>query len=298
MTETSAPQRAVDIVVVTGMSGSGKSTAIHALEDQGYYCIDNLPTALVARFAELCAEARAGLPKVGLGLDLRDASYVARWKGVRGQLEEAGHHVFVIFLDASDDVLLRRFSETRRVHPLGEGRDLSGAIDIERQALQPLRETADLVIDTDALTVHDLKRRVHESGDGRLSVEAGPAVTVKSFGYKYGIVADADMVFDARFIPNPYYVEELRPQTGCDPQVAEFVLGREVTEEFLERILSLLEFLLAHFAEEGKAYLTIAVGCTGGRHRSVAIAEELAARLGREGLDVIVRHRDIERGGQ
>ncbi len=295
MTPSQEPDRSVDIIVVTGTSGSGKSTAINALEDAGYYCIDNLPTALVERFVELCASASEGMERVSLGLDLRDVAYVERWPKLRRALEEAGHRVQTVFLDASDEVLLRRFSETRRAHPLGQGRDLPEAIAVEREALAPLKEMAETVIDTSDLTVHDLKRRMQE-----LATERGAAVrqtiTVKSFGYKFGVAGDADLVLDVRFLPNPHFVPELRPLSGLDRPVADFVLDRDDTREFLDHMDRLLEFLLPRYRAEGRSYLTIAVGCTGGRHRSVVLTEAIAGRLRRRGVSVIVRHRDIDRG--
>ena len=234
------------------------------------------------------------MSRVGLGLDLRDISYVERWPAVHVGLETAGHSVFMIFLDADDDVLLRRFSETRRGHPLDEGRSLPEAIAAERRALAPLRDHTSLILDTSSLSPHEVKRRVRELVSGQAG-SGGPSITLKSFGHKYGITTEADMVFDVRFLPNPHFVDELRPLTGLDAPVAEYVLGREETREFLTRSEDLLGYLLPHFAREGRSYLTIAIGCTGGRHRSVAITEALAAKLRASGLSVIVRHRDAER---
>jgi UPF0042 nucleotide-binding protein len=297
VTVPSARPRAVDIVVVTGMSGSGKSSAIAALEDEGYYCIDNLPTALVPRFVELCAGSSdlAGLSRVGLGLDLRDSAYVEKWPQVRRRIEASGHNVFVIFLDASDEVLLRRFSETRRAHPLGHARDLPEAIQAERLMLEPLKERTSLVLDTSDMTIHELKRRVREVVSGHHAAP-GPTITVKSFGFKYGIAADADMVLDVRFLPNPHFVDALRPLAGTDAPVADYVLQRAETQAYLERIRGLFDFLLPLYQAEGRSYLTIGVGCTGGRHRSVTLAEVLGEFLRKRGHAVIVRHRDVERG--
>ena len=282
----------VDIVVVTGMSGSGRSTAIAALEDEGYYCIDNLPTALVPGFVELCASAENRMEKVALGLDLRDVSYVERWPKVREMIEAAGHRLMIVFVDASDTVLLRRFSETRRSHPLGRGRDLVEAIRTERQALSILKDHARFVLDTSGMTVHDLKRRMRDLVSGRAE-RIGMAVTVKSFGYKYGPAPDADLLFDVRFLPNPHFEAPLRPKTGLDDEVAEYVLDRQETRELLEHVDALLTFLLPRYVREARAYLTIGIGCTGGRHRSVALAEAVARRLREQGYDVIVRHRDV-----
>jgi UPF0042 nucleotide-binding protein len=292
---SAAPARSVGIVVVTGMSGSGKSTAINALEDEGYYCIDNLPTALVPRFVELCADNELGMPKVGLGLDIRDVSYAETWPRVREVLEAAGHTVEVVFLDAADDVLLRRFSETRRAHPLGVGVDLTEAIQRERAALKNLKEKAEIVVDTSSMSIHDLKRRLRELVSGRES-GSGLAITVKSFGYKYGIAGDADLTFDVRFLPNPHFVDALRAHTGLDADVAAYVLDRQETKDFIAHLRPLLDFLLPRYAREGRSYLTIGIGCTGGRHRSVAIAEEVGKILSEGGYAVIVRHRDVDRG--
>jgi UPF0042 nucleotide-binding protein len=292
---SAAAEHSVDLVIVTGMSGSGKSTAIHALEDRGHYCIDNLPTALVSRFVDLCTGARDQLSKVALGLDLRDPAYVRNWEEVRREIEDRGHRIFVVFLNATDEVLIRRFSETRRRHPLGDGRNLSEAIVAEREALEPLRETADLVLDTTELTVHDLKRGMANAVPESGSAEAGLAITIKSFGFKHGPPRDADIILDVRFLPNPHFVEELRPHTGFDAQVADFVLDRDVTREFLQKIEALLMFLVPHYETEGKAYMTVGIGCTGGRHRSVALALELGSRLRTAGVPVATHHRDVQR---
>jgi UPF0042 nucleotide-binding protein len=276
------------------MSGSGRTTAIHALEDQGFYCIDNLPTELVPQLVALCAGSSELPERVALGIDLRDGSYLSRWQGVRAALELAGHKVFVVFLDAPDEVLLRRYSETRRGHPLANGRDLSAAISMERSSLAAMRDRADVVIDTGKLSIHDLKRRMGEVCVGD-EARKGLELTIKSFGFKFGPANDADLVFDVRCIPNPYFVEELKAGTGLDEAVSSFVLEHEATKGFLTKAQDLLEFLLPYYQDEGKAYLTVAVGCTGGRHRSVAVAEEIARRLrqGRTALTVV--HRDVER---
>ena len=286
--------RSVDIVVVTGMSGSGRSTAIAALEDEGYYCIDNLPTALVPGFVHLCASAENRLEKVALGLDLRDVSYVERWPEVRELIEAGGHRLTIVFVDASDTVLLRRFSETRRSHTLGRGRDLVEAIRTERKSLAVLKEQARFVLDTSGMTIHDLKRRMRDLVSGRAE-RIGMAVTVKSFGYKYGPAPDADLLFDVRFLPNPHFEAALRPKTGLDEEVAAYVLEREETRELLEHVDALLSFLLPRYVREARAYLTIGIGCTGGRHRSVVLAEAVARRLREQGYDVIVRHRDMSK---
>lgn len=281
-----------DVVVVTGMSGSGRSTAIHVLEDLGYYCIDNLPSALVEQFVSLIADSSVGRSRVALGMDVRDSGYVGAWPAVRKGLEKAGHRVTVVFLDATDDTLIRRYSETRRVHPLGAGRDLPDAIRAERELLAPLERAADIVIDTSSLTVHDLKRRLR-SFAGDSEAYRGPTITLRSFGFKFGGPADADLVFDARFLPNPHFIPELRPLTGLDTAVSTHVLNGEPATGFVDRMMDFLDYLLPHYTEEGRAYLTVGIGCTGGRHRSVAIVEECARRLRQHGAAVIVKHRDV-----
>ena len=291
---SAASARSIEIVVVTGMSGSGRSTAIAALEDEGYYCIDNLPTALVPGFVELCANAEGRLDKVALGLDLRDGSYVERWPAVRAHLEGAGHRLTVVFVDSSDLVLLRRFSETRRSHPLGAGRDLVEAIRTERQALTPLKNEARYVLDTSSMTVHDLKRRVRDLISGRAE-RTGTAITVRSFGYKFGPAADADLLFDVRFLPNPHFEPDLKRKSGRDREVIDYVLERQETQDLLAQLDSLLGFLVPRYIREGRAYLTIGIGCTGGRHRSVVLAETIGQKLREQGYNVIVRHRDVEK---
>lgn len=287
----------VDVVVVTGMSGSGRSTAIHVLEDLGYYCIDNLPSALVEQFVGLFAGSKVGRSRVGLGMDVRDSGYVQAWASVRKALEKAGHRVTVIFLDADDEALIRRYSETRRVHPLGSGNDLSDAIRAERELLAPLEKAADLVLDTSGLTVHDLKKRLRSFAEGSEAYR-GPTVTLKSFGFKFGGLVDAHLLFDVRFLPNPFFIPELRPQTGLDDAVAAHVLADQLAQRFLDQALDFLDFLLPHYAEEGRAYLTVGIGCTGGKHRSVAIVEECARRLRQHGAAVVVRHRDLAKEAQ
>ena len=235
------------------------------------------------------------MPRVGLGVDLRDAAYVDRWAAVRDGLEEEGHRVLAVFLDADDATLVRRFSETRRPHPLGHGRDLTEAIGAERAALAAIQRDADLVIDTSNLNVHELGRRVRELVTTRSEEAGGLQITVKSFGYKHGTPVDADIAIDVRFLPNPHFVDDLRPLTGLDAAVSDYVLDRDVTREFLDRTLAWLEYLVPRFVEEGRPRLTVAIGCTGGHHRSVALAVEIARRLVQAGHGAIVRHRDVER---
>jgi UPF0042 nucleotide-binding protein len=280
-------------VVVTGLSGSGKSTALKVLEDLGFYCIDNLPVALVPRFLELWQSSQEDIGRVALGIDVRERRFLQDVPRVLAELRGAGVQLEVIYLEASDDVLVRRFSETRRPHPAAEGGTVADGIRREREALRGVRELADRIIDTSAFTVHSLRAALRElletAEPGRLTV------SLVSFGYKHGLPTDADLALDCRFLPNPFFVEELRPKTGVDPDVAAYVLERPDAREFLEHVLALLRFTLPRYQREGKSYLTIAVGCTGGRHRSVVLVEELRARLAALGHRVLVRHRDLER---
>jgi UPF0042 nucleotide-binding protein len=280
-------------IVVTGLSGSGKSTALKVLEDLGFYCIDNLPVALMPRFLELWQSSREDVGRVALGVDVRERRFPQDFPRVFDELRGTGVALEVIYLEASDDVIVRRFSETRRPHPAAEGGTVADGIRRERAALRDVRELADRIVDTSAFTVHELRaalRELLEKTDA-----ATMTVSLVSFGYKYGLPTDADIVLDCRFLPNPFFVEELRPKTGIDPEVAAYVLARPDAQELLGHVLALLDFALPRFQREGKSYLTIAVGCTGGRHRSVALVEALRDRLAGRGHRVLVRHRDVER---
>lgn len=280
------------VVVVTGMSGAGRSTALHVLEDLGYFCVDNLPPALAPSLLTML-DADPEIRSVGLGVDVRTRVFLEGASAAFRELEAEGHDVEILFLDCADEVLVRRFSETRRPHALGDASDLPTAIKLERERLSTLRVRASQTLDTSRLSVHDLRRALVER-IGRGTRGTGMTVRVVSFGFKYGLPVDADLVFDLRYLPNPYFVPELKPRSGQDPEVASFVLGSPETEELLERLVPLLETTIPHYEREGKSYLTIAVGCTGGRHRSVAIAEELSRRLGRH-RTIAVSHRDVAR---
>ena len=286
----SQPLRAV---VVTGLSGSGKSTALKVLEDLGFYCIDNLPVALMPRFLELWQSSREDVGRVALGVDVRERRFPQDFPRVFDELRGAGIVLEVIYLEASDDVLVRRFSETRRPHPAADGGTVADGIRRERAALRDVRELADRIVDTSALTVHELRAALRELLE---TPDAGTmTVSLVSFGYKYGLPTDADIALDCRFLPNPFFVEELRPKTGADPEVAAYVLERPDARELLGHVMALLAFALPRFHREGKSYVTIAIGCTGGRHRSVALVEALRQRLAGHGYRVLVRHRDVER---
>jgi UPF0042 nucleotide-binding protein len=280
-------------VVVTGLSGSGKSTALKVLEDLGFYCIDNLPVALLPKFIELWQSAREDVSRVALGIDVRERRFLRDFPHVFDELRAAGAEPEVIYLDASDDVLVRRFSETRRPHPAAEGGAVADGIRREREALRELRALATRIVDTSAFTVHELRAALREL----LATPDAATMTISlvSFGYKHGLPTDADLALDCRFLPNPFFVEELRPKTGLDPDVAAYVLERPDAQEFLTHVLALLAFTLPRYQREGKSYLTIAIGCTGGRHRSVVLVEEFRRRLAALGHRVLVRHRDLER---
>jgi len=282
------------VLIVTGLSGSGKSTAIHVLEDLGFYCIDNLPVTLIPRFLELCANSEEHVTRVALGIDLRERVSLREYPAVLADLRAHGQRVEILYLEAADEVLVRRFSETRRPHPSAGGGGILQGIRSERERLAGLRELADQVIDTSAYTVHELREHLQRRLASTPS-EASLLVTVESFGYKYGVPTDADVMLDVRFLPNPFFVEELRAKTGVEAEVATFVLQRPETEHFLAQVSDLLESTLPLYVREGKSYLTLAIGCTGGRHRSVVIAEELTRRFTAWGYRVQVRHRDLQR---
>ena len=277
------------VLVVTGVSGAGKSTALRSLEDIGYYCVDNLPLPLLGQFVSLLGQT--GQKRAALVIDAREGEFLIGFREAMAELRGAGHSLEVLFLDAPNDVLLRRFSETRRRHPL-HGDDLRAAILHERRELSPLREEAQTVVDTGALNVHQLKGVIHE----RYSRTEQPlAVTLLSFGYKHGVPIEADVVLDVRFLPNPYFIAELSAQTGLSEPVSQFVLSHPDTGELLEKALALFDFYLPRAQAEGKSYLTLAIGCTGGKHRSVAVVMELFNRL-RQRYQITVRHRELGRG--
>ena len=284
----------LDIVVITGLSGSGKNAAIRVLEDNSFFCIDNLPVLLIPRFIDLCQGYREGIERVAFGIDLRGAQFIEGWQSVLAETRRSGHHVEVIFLDASDELLLRRFNETRRPHPLQGNGSVQEGIARERAALTGMRDSADRVIDTTHLNVHDLKKVIEDSclralGGRQMSV------FLMSFGYKYGIPAEADMVMDVRFLPNPFFVSGLEAKSGLAPEVRDFVLSRTETHAFVERMNALLDFTLPNYEREGKSNLTVAFGCTGGKHRSVVLAAEFARRLEAKPWRIQLRHRDIDR---
>ena len=281
------------IVFVSGLSGSGKTTAMAALEDLSFYCVDNLPVQLVAQFLTLCTTASTSIERIALALDAREKAFLENFPEVVAELRSGGAVVEVIFLDCSNEVLERRYRETRRVHPLSPGGSVLEGIERERTLLDQVVGMAELSVDTTTMNVHQLKDTIvrHvQGGAGRNTV-----VNVVSFGYRHGTPAAVELLFDVRFLPNPYFEQELRQGTGLDEAVARHVLESGRGRAFFERLEGFVRYLLPFYDQEGKAYLTIGVGCTGGRHRSVATAEAIAARLRGDGREVNVSHRDVER---
>ena len=278
-------------VVVTGLSGAGRSQAGATLEDLGWYVMDNIPTALITKVVDLVSSTGPEAQRVALVVG-RDAGQLGDLQAAIGQLRASGEAVKVLFLDASDEVLVRRFEGTRRRHPLGQEGVLEAIFD-ERQRLEAIKEMADVVVDTSELNVNQLRERLADlfGGDEATAMQ----ILVMSFGFKHGVPIDVDNVLDVRFLPNPYWVEEMRPLTGLDEPVRRYVLGQPEAKEFLERADYLLKFLVPAYVKEGKSYLTIAIGCTGGRHRSVVLVEEIADRLRKMGYNPSTIHRDVER---
>jgi UPF0042 nucleotide-binding protein len=305
----------IRVILISGLSGSGKTTAIKALEDIGFYCVDNLPILLLPKFIELCEQSGGKIPKVAVVEDIRGTVSYPGWEekgaGREGKdfledsrriiqnLQREGYSIEILFLESSDPILMRRFSETRRQHPLAVGGAIREGIRAEREGLQGIRDMANQVIDTSHFNVHQLKDRIQRyaqegSSSGQITVN------LLSFGYSFGIPFEADLLLDVRFLPNPYFIEELKRLKGEDPKVTEYVLQWEETKEFLQRVQEFIRFLLPLYVRERKTHLTIAVGCTGGRHRSIVIvnrlAEMLRDELAERGVYLSVRHRDQDRG--
>jgi len=303
------------VILISGLSGSGKTTAIKALEDIGFYCVDNLPVPLLSKFLELCAQSAGRVSKVAVVEDIRgypsypsdpgagDSSgrqdFIEDSRKILQDLQRENYQIEVLFLDASDTVLMRRYSETRRQHPLAIGGSIRDGIRLERERLQGIREMATRVIDTTHFNVHQLKDEIQQYAQEETTLRR-MSVTLLSFGYSFGIPYEADLLLDARFLPNPYFVEELKRLRGDDLRIANYVLQWEEAKEFLRRIQEFIRFLLPLYEREGKSQLTIGIGCTGGKHRSVVIVNELAKGLGQglppQGPMLFVRHRDVEKG--
>jgi UPF0042 nucleotide-binding protein len=282
------------LVIVTGLSGAGKSQAVRCLEDLGFFCVDNLPPALIPKFAELCAQAASRINKIALVVDIRGGEFFDTLFAVLADLDERGLGYEILFLEASNETLVRRFKESRRRHPLSIHGEVLEGIQEERSRLQELKGRANKIIDTSDMTVQQLKEEIAllfaDSADAR-----GLYITVMSFGYKFGIPLDSDLVFDVRFLPNPHYVPDLRSQTGNDQAVCDYVFNSTLTADFMEKFTGFVEFLLPQYIKEGKTTLTIAIGCTGGKHRSVALSNRLSEILREKEYRATVRHRDVGR---
>ena len=280
------------LVILTGLSGSGKSTVLKAFEDMGFYCVDNLPVELIPIFAELHSAGEGDFARAALLVDAREGLQLEKLPPLLKHLKK-DHPITLVFIEASDDALLRRYSETRRPHPLGKNFSVRESLSHERALMEPIRKLADVVVDTTQFNVHELRQfvsRRFQNPDKRPTL-----VSLVSFGYKFGVPTDADLVFDVRFLPNPHFVPRLRPFTGKDANVRRYIRSFPQTGEFLRRIEGLLTYLIPHYIREGKSYLTIAFGCTGGRHRSVMLAEALKKALIKRGYSAKVVHRDIEK---
>ncbi len=284
----------MEFIIITGMSGAGKSQAIKTLEDLGVFCVDNLPASLIPTVADLCAHSERHVDRVAFVIDIREGEFLGPLHEVLATLRQRGHAVRVLFLEADDQILLRRFSESRRPHPLAPRGSILQGISLERQRMAQLKVEADMVLDTGDLTIHDLRRLLvsafHDHRPGSKTT-----ITIVSFGYRHGLPPDADLIFDLRCLPNPHFQEELRPLSGQNPEVAKFLLDNPRARSYLEQLWNFLRFTFPYYLQEGRAYLTVALGCTGGRHRSVAAAEYLVGQFEAEGHEVGVRHRDIDK---
>jgi UPF0042 nucleotide-binding protein len=284
----------MQFVIVTGMSGAGKSTALKMLEDAGFFCVDNLPIQLIAKFAELTFDPSSSITKVALGVDIRSGKLLDELEEVLKTLKEKKYFYKILFLDAKDEILIKRYKETRRAHPLAKTGRVDQGIYAEREKLEFIKKKADYIINTSQLLTRELKEEL-----GRIFIEnkdfKNLYLTILSFGFKNGIPADSDLVFDVRFLPNPYYIDELRPKTGNDREIREYVMSSKAAWEFLDRLEDMMKFLIPHYIEEGKNQLVVSIGCTGGKHRSVTLANELYERLKVLNYGLKVWHRDIEK---
>jgi len=283
----------VELTIITGMSGAGRSTAANALEDRGWFVVDNLPPELLPRLVEMGVRSKGGVPRIAAVVDVRSRAFFSSLWDAFAELRMRSVLPRILFLEASDGALVRRFESVRRPHPLQQDARITDGIAAERRLLADLRGLADHVIDTTSLNVHELRERIDEAFGG--DVKSVISVTVLSFGYKYGLPVDSDLVIDCRFLPNPHWVPELSPRTGLDPEVSEYVMSRPGATEFVDGYADLLRIVLDGYRREGKRYVTLSVGCTGGKHRSVAIAEQLGSRLSATGTSTRVVHRDMGR---
>jgi UPF0042 nucleotide-binding protein len=288
----SASKSRPEFVLITGLSGSGKGSVLKAFEDLGYHCVDNLPIDLISKFAEMCQQPGSRIERAAVVVDIREGEALSQLPTLYQTLRHDSLKLSLVFLEASDQALIRRFEETRRPHPLGQDLPVREGIRLERMLLKPMRQFADVVVDTTRMNAHELREFI-QARFGGIAARKSLLVSVVSFGFRFGVPNDADLVFDVRFLANPNYVRRLKNKTGRDRAVRRFMDSYPQTKEFMDRLMSLLLYLLPNYLREGKSYLTIAIGCTGGRHRSVAIAEELGNALAREGYKARVSHRDI-----
>ena len=289
------PQKSIRLVVITGLSGSGKSTALKAFEDVGFFCIDNLPATLLPRFLELRDQISREVIKIALVMDLRGKDFLASFPKIFQEVKRKGYIVEVLFLEAEEEILIRRFSQTRRHHPLGEHRTLSDTIRLERKKMEPIKRLATFRLDTSHLNVHQLREEILRLFS-KVAQPVKMTMNLISFGYKYGLPNEADIVMDVRFLPNPFFVTELKEMDGNQKPVVDYVMKRKETRIFLKDFYALISFLIPQYQKEGKSQLTIAVGCTGGRHRSVTIINALSDFLKKQKLLINIRHRDIRLG--
>lgn len=281
-------------VIVTGLSGAGKTQAIRSLEDLGYFCVDNLPPTLISKFAESCFQTNGTIDRVALVIDIRGGKFFDDLFKSLDDLKKSGYQYEILFLDASDEVLIKRYKESRRKHPLApEGRILSG-IELERKKLMELRRRANNIIDTSKLATRELREKISLIYQKEGQIETQLIITVVSFGFKYGIPVDSDLVFDVRFLPNPFYIPDIKQFSGNDSPVSEYVMSFDQTKVFIDKLEDMLKFLIPHYLKEGKRQLIVSIGCTGGRHRSVTIANEIYKRLKIDGNIVNIEHRDID----
>jgi UPF0042 nucleotide-binding protein len=294
MSGTPDNQESFPVLIITGLSGSGKSTALKALEDIGYFCIDNLPIHLVPKFLQLRAQITQEDVKVAFGMDLRTKGFVKNYLNFFPRLQKLGYQLHILFLEASDEILIRRFSQTRRQHPLADSESIVQAIQNERNQLDSLRHHATHILDTSNMTVHNLRLLIMEEYS-QFPLSRRLNLHVISFGFKYGLPPEADIIIDVRFLPNPFFIKDLKELSGIETPVQDFVLGREETQEFLSRFFPLLDYLIPNYQKEGKTHLTIAVGCSGGHHRSVVIANSLKEHLKSFDLPLSLENRDITR---
>ncbi len=287
-----APVKFQSLVIITGMSGSGKHTAFNAFEDLGYFCVDNLPTSLISRLLQMSDAAGGELQELAIVIDVRLGEPLEGFEQLFGEIRQSHTNAKIIFVDASTEILARRYGETRRLHPLAQDTTLLEGIRAERKRLSSVRTLVDLVIDTSDFSVHDLRDFIYQNFQ-RTDQEEVLNVSLVSFGFKHGIPQNSELVFDVRFLPNPYFIPDLKEQTGNDPSVAKYMLKQPETGEILGKIHDMLEYLLPKYSREGKKYLTISIGCTGGRHRSVLVANELQKRLNKKGRKINLIHRDL-----